>query len=94
MVVDVNVPQRINRYQRKLLEDLAYSLENHGNAPPSPTKTKPGRRSKSRTARDAESAEADPTEPPDAVDTEQPAGDDKQKGLFDRIKDTFAPSDG
>lgn len=94
VVVDVNVPQRINRYQRKLLEDLAYSLDNHGNAPPSPAKSKPGRRSKSRTAGNAESAEADPTEPPDAVETDQPAGDDKQKGLFDRIKDTFAPSDG
>ena len=91
VVVDVNVPQRLNKYQRKLLEDLAYSFDNRGNAPPASSKA--GGRRRSGSAGDTEPAEAEPADQPPPADAEETAGDDKQKGLFDRIKDTFTPSD-
>ena len=93
VVVEVSVPQRLNKYQRKLLEDLEYSFNNHGNAPPSPTKSKSRA---NRSQRDTEKSAPDVapeagTESAD--DTDGRSADDKQKGLFDRIKDTFAPND-
>ena len=95
VMVEVNVPQRINKYQRKLLEDLAYSLENHGNAPPEPAKPKAKGRRKSPLSGKKEPAETEPTnEPSDTAEAAEPSSEDKQKGLFDRIRDTFAPSDG
>ena len=93
VVVDVNVPQRLNKYQRKLLEDLAYSFDNRGNAPPASSKSKADGRRRSGSAGDTEPAEAEPADQPPPADAEETAGDDKQKGLFDRIKDTFTPSD-
>ena len=94
VVVDVNVPQRLNKYQRKLLEDFAYSLENHGKAPPEPAKSERRGSAKPQTAPKAEPAEAEPTNPSDSVDPGNAPGEEKQKGLFDRIRDTFAPNDG
>ena len=95
VVVDVSVPQRLNKFQRKLLEDLAYSFENHGNAPPSPAKSES--RSKRKNRRPTKPAEESAEEPATDSVPEPEAGqssvDDKQKGLFDRIKDTFAPSE-
>ena len=93
VMVDVQVPQRINKYQRKLLEDLAYSFDNHGNAPPSPAKSKTARKRTSRAAEKQEPEIAQSADPPDPAAPEDSAADDKQKGLFDRLKDTFAPSD-
>jgi DnaJ-class molecular chaperone len=93
VVVDVNVPQRVNRYQRKLLEDLAYSLANHGNAPPSPAKSKPTAKRKSQAVEEPEPAQVEQTDQPDPPAGEEAAAEDKQKGLFDRIKDTFTPND-
>jgi molecular chaperone DnaJ len=93
VVVDVNVPQRVNRYQRKLLEDLAYSLANHGNAPPSPAKSKPTAKRKSQAVEEPEPAQVEQTDQPDPPAGEEEAAEDKQKGLFDRIKDTFTPND-
>jgi molecular chaperone DnaJ len=93
VVVEVSVPQRLNKYQRKLLEDLEYSFNNHGNAPPSPAKSK-SRGSRNRRDADLPAPEASAeTGAESTEDTESPSGDDKQKGLFDRIKDTFAPND-
>ena len=94
VVADVHVPQRLNRYQRKLLEDLAYSFDNHGNAPPSRSQSRSGGKRRTHAGGDeakdpTETQVAEPPEAPDAA-----PGDDKQKGLFDRIKDTFAPGDG
>ena len=93
-MVDVSVPQRLNKFQRKLLEDLAYSFDNHGNAPPSATKSKAGaRRKQGNSPKSEPEADSEPTPEPAATDAEEPTGDDRQKGLFDRIKDTFAPND-
>ena len=93
VVVEVSVPQRLNKYQRKLLEDLEYSFNNHGNAPPSPAKSK-SRGSRNRRDADLPAPEASAeTGAESTEDTESPSGDDKQKGLFDRIKDTFVPND-
>lgn len=93
VMVDVQIPQRVNKYQRKLLEDLAYSFDNHGNAPPEPTKSKPRRKRNTRSEDKKEPENAQPAPQTDSADTDGPMDDDKQKGLFDRIKDTFAPND-
>lgn len=85
VVVDVDVPQRLNKYQRKLLEDLAYSFENRGKAPPSEAANNGKRRRSSRSkSENAEESESEATEEPDEV-----VEDDRQKGLFNRIKDTL-----
>ncbi len=85
VVVDVDVPQRLNKYQRKLLEDLAYSFENRGKAPPAEAasngKARPSARSKPDNTQESEPA------PTDGAD--EAAENDRQKGLFDRIKDTL-----
>jgi molecular chaperone DnaJ len=91
VMVDVDVPTKLNKYQRKLLEDLAYSFDNAGKAPPAAaTKPKPPGARKKREEKPAAaeaSAEDDGTPDPDDFD----AGDEKQRGIFDRIKDTFSP---
>ena len=90
VVVDVEVPEKLNKYQRQLLEDLAYSFDNRGKAPPATTKSGgTAKRQRGGPRQDAEEVEpvaADPT--PEADETVEE--DDRQKGLFDRIKDTFA----
>ncbi len=93
VVVEVSVPQRLNKYQRKLLEDLEYSFNNHGNAPPSPAKSKSRGARKKPSADQPEPDEAEPASAESVEDAEGLSGDEKQKGLFDRIKDTFAPND-
>ena len=87
VVVDVNVPQRLNKYQRQLLEDLAYSFDNRGKAPPAKSNSK-------RKPSAASEPETETAEPTAAEAAEESSGDDKQKGLFDRIKDTFTPGEG
>lgn len=88
VLVDVDIPSKLNKFQRKLVEDLAYSLANNGKAPPAPAAKK---RSSGR-KRSANKAE-EPQQTSDQADdpVEQPETDEKQKGLFDRIKDTLAP---
>ena len=87
--VDVDIPARLNKFQRKLLEDLAYSFDNNGKAPPAPQR-------KRRTS--AKKKDAKKTEQPDAAaddtapDPGEDTGEDRQRGLFDRIKDTLAPN--
>ncbi len=93
VVVDVNIPQRLNKYQRQLLEDLAYSFDNRGNRPPSAAKSS-ARRSRDQRSSPPPEAEADEPAVADVpAEDVEPSGQDKQKGLFDRIKDTFAPGD-
>ena len=94
VAVDVSVPQRLNKYQRKLLEDLAYSFNNHGNPPPGATQTRSKSRRRSRTQPDNQADAADPDPSDAATESDASSVDDKPKGLFDRIKDTFAPNDG
>ena len=88
VLVDVDIPAKLNKFQRKLVEDLAYSLANNGKAPPAPAakKRSSGRK---RSANKAEESESTSDQSDDPV--EQPETDEKQKGLFDRIKDTLAP---
>ena len=93
VVVEVSVPQRLNRYQRKLLEDLSYSFDNHGKAPPSLAKSNSRVGRKNQTANQPEPEAAEPPSAESVGDAEGQSSDDKQKGLFDRIKDTFAPND-
>ena len=95
VVVDVNVPYKLNRYQRQLLEDLAYTFDNNGKAPAETAKGKAGggtkgkrRSSSSRKPRKQEAPIAEET-----AETDDAAGDDRSKGLFDRIKDTFTSTD-
>ncbi len=93
VVVDVNVPYRLNKFQRKLLQDLAYSFDNHGNAPPS-AKSGSGRRTRSRKTPNQEApASAAEQSAPAETGPEDSAPDDRQKGLFDRIKDTFTANE-
>ena len=40
VIVTVDIPARLNKYQRELLENLAYSFEHGGKAPPAPAKPK------------------------------------------------------
>jgi hypothetical protein len=71
-----------------LVEDLAYSLANDGKKPPPPP------RKKRVSSRKSVTNDADEPEEP-AIDAssepEEPQNDDRQRGLFDRIKDTLSP---
>ena len=93
VLVEVEIPGKLNKYQRKLLEDLSYSFANGGKAPPAPPKK---RRTSSRTKSGTAAAENETPAPPES-DVPEPtpddAGDDKQRGLFERIKDTLSPKD-
>ena len=86
VLVDVDIPAKLNKYQRKLVEDLAYSLANNGKRPPAASAKKRGgsRTSSKNQATEPESEVAEAST--EAADTQ---GDDKQRGLFDRIKDTL-----
>ena len=87
--VGVDIPSKLNKYQRKLVEDLAYSLANNGKRPPAPPRKKraSNRKTVESEAAEPEEAAVDPSpEPQEAPD------DDKQRGLFDRIKDTLTSS--
>jgi len=85
VVVDVDVPQRLNKYQRKLLEDLAYSFENRGKAPPAEA----GNYGKARRSGRSKAEDTAEAEPATAEEPDESAENDRQKGLFDRIKDTL-----
>lgn len=89
VVVDVNVPGKLNKYQRGLMENLAYSFDNNGKAPPASTKPKSGG-----SRRKPKTEEAEPVVEDQITDNEETSADDRQKGLFDRIKDTFTSTDG
>ena len=89
VLVDVDIPSKLNKYQRKLVEDLAYSLANNGKRPPAPPRK---RRSSNR-----ESSKSDADEPEESAadagaEAQEQQPDDKQRGLFDRIKDTLTSS--
>ena len=103
VLVDVDVPEKLNRYQRQLLEDLEYSFSNNGKARPAAKKPAAGRKrgSKSANGKNPRNKVDDEEPAPDPVETEtsEPergadaeSGDDKQRGLFDRLKDTFSPT--
>lgn len=86
VLVGVDIPSKLNKYQRKLVEDLAYSLANNGKRPPAPPRKK--------RASNRETAQKEPEQPEEAAvdasaETQEPQQDDKQRGLFDRIKDTL-----
>ena len=83
VIVTVDIPARLNKYQRELLENLAYSFEHGGKAPPAPAKpkaaatasgasgqgqTKRPRNRRKASARATEPAAASP-EPDDATPT-------------------------
>ena len=84
VIVTVDIPARLNKYQRELLENLAYSFEHGGKAPPAPAKPKaaatasgasgqsktkrPRNRRQKASARSTEPAAASP-EPDDATPT-------------------------
>ena len=87
VLVDVDIPSKLNKFQRKLVEDLAYSLANNGKAPPAQAARK---RSSGRKRSANKSPEPDQVSDEVADTAEQPETDEKQKGLFDRIKDTLA----
>ena len=79
----------MNKYQRKLVEDLAYSLANNGKRPPAPPRKKRAEqqprnlpRTKLTEPEESQAVEA-------GAETQEPQPDDKQRGLFDRIKDTL-----
>lgn len=107
VIVTVDIPARLNKYQRELLENLAYSFDHGGKAPPAPAKPKAaagasGQSKTKRTRNRRQKAPARATEPaaarpePDDATPTPAAGatapDEKQpRGLFDRIKDTFSP---
>ncbi len=86
VLVDVDISTKLNNYQRKLLEDLAYSLANNGKAPPAPPRKK---RSTTRKPVSENVAEPEGAMVEDVTEAEEPQNDDKQRGLFDRIKDTL-----
>ncbi|MDE2786153.1 MAG: molecular chaperone DnaJ [Chloroflexota bacterium] len=89
VLVDVDIPSKLNKYQRKLVEDLAYSLANNGKRPPAPQRKK-----RSSSPKSNKSDAAEPEESPVDAGAEAPEqqSDDKQRGLFDRIKDTLTSS--
>ena len=89
VLVDVDIPSKLNKYQRKLVEDLAYSLANNGKRPPAPPRKK---RASSRKPAQNEAAEPEDAGVEAGADTQEPQPDDKQRGLFDRIKDTLTSS--
>ena len=93
VLVDVEIPAKLNKYQRKLLEDLSYSFDNNGKAPPAAPKK---RRTTGRKKSGATEGKEEPATVPENDVPESPsdeAGDDKQRGLFDRIKETLSPKD-
>ena len=89
VLVDVDIPSKLNKYQRKLVEDLAYSLANNGKRPPAPPRKK---RADSRKPAQNEAAEPEDAGVEAGAETQEPQPDDKQRGLFDRIKDTLTSS--
>ena len=89
VLVDVDIPSKLNKYQRKLVEDLAYSLANNGKRPPAPQRKK---RSGSRKSSNSDAAEPEEAAADTTTEAQEPQSDDKQRGLFDRIKDTLNPS--
>ena len=89
VLVDVDIPSKLNKYQRKLVEDLAYSLANNGKRPPAPPRKK---RADSRKPAQNEAAEPEDAGVEADAETQEPQPDDKQRGLFDRIKDTLTSS--
>lgn len=89
VLVDVDIPSKLNKYQRKLVEDLAYSLANNGKRPPATPRKK---RASSRKPAENEAAEPDDAHVDDVAEAQDPQQDDKQRGLFDRIKDTLTSS--
>ena len=89
VLVDVDIPSKLNKYQRKLVEDLAYSLANNGKRPPAPPRKK---RTSSRKPVQDEAAEPEGSDIDPGAETPEPEQDDKQRGLFDRIKDTLTSS--
>ena len=93
VLVDVEIPAKLNKYQRKLLEDLSYSLDNNGKAPPAAPKQRrtSGRKKSSATQAKEEPETVPESDAPEAASDE--AGEDKQRGLFDRIKDTLSPKE-
>lgn len=74
VIVAVDIPARLNKYQRELLENLAYSFEHGGKAPPAPAKPKAaatasdasGQGKSKRTRNRRQKASARATEPADA----------------------------
>ena len=86
VLVDVDIPSKLNKYQRKLVEDLAYSLANNGKRPPAPPRKK---RASNRKPAENEATEPEEATPEPSPETQEPQPDDKQRGLFDRIKDTL-----
>ena len=89
VLVDVDIPSKLNKYQRKLVEDLAYSLANNGKRPPAPQRKK---RSGSRKSSNSDAAEPEEAAADTTTEAQEPLPDDKQRGLFDRIKDTLNPN--
>lgn len=89
VLVDVDIPSKLNKYQRKLVEDLAYSLANNGKRPPATPRKK---RASSRKPAENEAVESDDVAVEDVAEAQDPQQDDKQRGLFDRIKDTLTSS--
>ena len=70
VIVTVDIPARLNKYQRELLENLAYSFEHGGKAPPAPAKPKAAAtasgasgQSKTKRPRNRRKASARATEP-------------------------------
>ena len=89
VLVDVDIPAKLNKYQRKLVEDLAYSLANNGKRPPAQPRSK---RSGARKTAQSDAAEAEETLVDTGAEAPDQQLDDKQRGLFDRIKDTLTSS--
>ena len=89
VLVDVDIPSKLNKYQRKLVEDLAYSLANNGKRPPAPPRKK---RASNRKSVQSEAAEPEDADVEAGAEAQEPQQDDKQRGLFDRIKDTLTSS--
>ena len=87
--VDVDIPSKLNKYQRKLVEDLAYSLANNGKRPPAPPRKK---RASNRKTVESEAAEPEEAAVDPSPEPQEAPEDDKQRGLFDRIKDTLTSS--
>ena len=87
--VGVDIPSKLNKYQRKLVEDLAYSLANNGKRPPAPPRKK---RASNRKTVESEAAEPEEAAVDPSPEAQEAPEDDKQRGLFDRIKDTLTSS--
>ena len=68
------------------MEDLAYSLANNGRRPPAPPRKK---RASNRKSVENEVTEPEETAVDPSAEAQEPPQDDKQRGLFDRIKDTL-----